>query len=288
MGTCQNDNEVVGMKEIYTPRVLQCMRFQHKSDTGVPVRTVMDYEFDFCLGCNRELWIEDIRYELRGGCFVIRKPGQRVASKGVYDCYMLTLDFSNRSMDTHYSRNTANQMQEPFESKMWEILPAVFQPAHGEDYLRIFEDLASINEMDLNDNPRTQILINRLLHLVLSDAFLYQYTREDPTQSAMDRVCAYLKTHYREELRLEDLAAVAHLNKNYLVRLFKKRFGISPVAYLIKIRMDYAKKLLSESDLPVKTVAAACGYRDPSFFNAYFKKLFQISPAAYRRSCRQP
>lgn len=87
-----------------------------------------------------------------------------------------------------------------------------------------------------------------------------------------------------EEISLDDLAAVAHLNKNHLVRQFKNRFGISPIAYLIKNRMEYAKKLLAESNLTVKTIAAKCGYSDPSFFNYYFKKTFSISPAAYRHS----
>ena len=87
-----------------------------------------------------------------------------------------------------------------------------------------------------------------------------------------------------DQITLDCLSIVAHLNKNYLVRQFKNRFGISPIAYLIKIRMEYAKKLLSESNLPVNEVASACGYNDPSFFNFYFKKTFKISPAAYRHS----
>ena len=47
-----------------------------------------------------------------------------------------------------------------------------------------------------------------------------------------------------EEISLNDLADIAHLNQNYLVRKFKNRFGISPISYLIQIRMEYAKKLL--------------------------------------------
>jgi AraC-like DNA-binding protein len=46
--------------------------------------------------------------------------------------------------------------------------------------------------------------------------------------------------------------------------------------------MDYAKKLLLETNLPIKTVAAECGYNDPAFFNYYFKKMFSVTPKAYR------
>ena len=87
-----------------------------------------------------------------------------------------------------------------------------------------------------------------------------------------------------EDIELDDLSSIAHLNKNYLVRQFKNSFGISPIAYLIKIRMEYAKKLLIESNLPIKNIATYCGYKDSSFFNFYFKKTFNISPASYRKA----
>ena len=104
------------MNYLYAPHILQCMRFKHESVHSSIVRNVMDYEFDYCVGCDREMWIDGARYKIEKGCFVIRKPGQKVYTKGVYDCYMLTLDFSDRLVSTNYSRNTATQMQEQIVS----------------------------------------------------------------------------------------------------------------------------------------------------------------------------
>ena len=272
------------MNYLYAPRVLQCMRFKHE-DVHAPIRRkVMDYEFDFCVGCDREMWIDGVRYKVEKGCFVIRKPGQTVCAKGVYDCYILTLDFSDRLVSPNYSRNTVTQMQEQFVSGIWDVLPSVFKPVHYDDYFRIFEDLLSVSEIDINENPKTMGRINELMHLLISDAYLQAFPTNNKPKTVIDEVCSYIKKHYMEEIRLDDLAAMVHINKNYLVRQFKKRFGVTPISYLIKIRMDYAKKLLTESNLPIKAVATACGYNDPSFFNSYFKKIFRISPAAYRRS----
>ena len=270
--------------DIYTPYVLQCMRFIHEGNSNSSTRTVMDYEFDFCLNCNRKIWIDEKKYKLEPGCFSIRKPGQIVRSVGSYDCYMLTLDFSNHSSSTKYSRNTATQLQKVFDSEIWNILPSVFKPSHSDDYIRIFKSLLSINEIDINENKLTHLLINELLHILLSDAFYYISYTDDIPRTPIDKVCAYIKKHYTEELRLDDLASIAHLNKNYLVRQFKKKFGISPINYLINIRMEHAKKFLAETDLPIKTIASNCGYTDPSFFNSYFKKLFSVTPVAYRLS----
>jgi len=106
---------------------------------------------------------------------------------------------------------------------------------------------------------------------------------ESRIKSEIDEVFSYIKNNFTEDISLDDISAVAHMNKNYLVRKFKNNYGISPISYLIKLRMDYAKKLLAESDIPIKVIAASCGYSDPSFFNSYFKKTFHITPAAYRQ-----
>jgi AraC-like DNA-binding protein len=272
------------MNHIFDARVLQCIRFRHKSNSGVTPRKVMDYEFDFCVGCNREMWIDGNHHKIKKGSFVIRKPGQVVFSEGIYDCYMLTLDFSNRLPLPKYSRNTATAEQKQFVSKMWEVLPSVFEPSHYEDYQRIFEGLLSISEMDMNENPKTILLVNELLHILISDAYLnISYIKNKP-KTLMDDICSYIKSNYMNDITLDNIADFAHLNKNYLVRQFKKKFGISPISYLINTRLEYAKKFLAESNLPVKIIAQYCGYNDPSFFSSYFKKVFDISPAAYRHS----
>jgi len=268
---------------IYNPRILQCMHFKTDTITPAATRTVMDYEMDFSVGCDRIMELNGKEYKIEKGCFVVRTPGQKVQTKGVYDCYMLTLDFSNRQL-SHYTRNTATKMQEIYDSEIWDILPDVFKPAHFGDYERIFKELLSVNELDINENEKTPILVNELLHLAVADAlFSSRPSMKKPTDS-IDEVCFYIKEHYMEEISLDTLASVAHLNKNYMIRRFKKNFGISPVAYLIKLRMDYAKKLLAETNLPIKTIAAQCGYHDPSFFNFYFKKTFCDTPMSYRES----
>jgi AraC-like DNA-binding protein len=260
------------------------MRFKHENNLNTSARTVMDYEFDFCIECDREMYLDQKHYKIEKGCLVIRRPGQKVKTQGKYDCYMLTLDFSKRTYHSKYSRNTAEQMQETFDSTIWNVLPAVFKPAHYEDYLRIFESLTLINDMDINQNSKALPLVNQLVHLVISDAYLYLSPTNNDLLSPIDCVCSYIKNHYMEDIELDGLSSIAHLNKNYLVRQFKNSFGISPIAYLIKIRMEYAKKLLTESNLPIKTIATHCGYKDPSFFNFYFKKTFNISPASYRKA----
>ena len=173
-------------------------------------------------------------------------------------------------------------MQQPYDSEIWDILPSVFKPEHYSDYIRLFEALLSINEMNINDNPKTLLLVNHLLHLLLSDAFSHLASIRSTPRASVDEVSSYIKNHFMEKIDLDLLASVVNLNKNYMVRLFKKAFGVSPISYLISVRMNHAERLLTETDLPVNYIAYHCGYHDPAFFNSYFKKIHAITPVEYR------
>ena len=73
-------------------------------------------------------------------------------------------------------------------------------------------------------------------------------------------------------------------NQDYLRRLFCKEFGVSPVEYLNKLRLDYAEKLICNTNYPINAVALQSGYADPYYFSRVFTKRFGLSPINYRRA----
>lgn len=73
-------------------------------------------------------------------------------------------------------------------------------------------------------------------------------------------------------------------NQDYLRRLFCKEFGVSPVEYLNKLRLDYAEKLICNTNYPINAVALQSGYADPYYFSRVFTKQFGLSPINYRRA----
>lgn len=268
------------MEEFSVPTVFECKRFLAPGSITSARRIVKDYEFDFYLRGQREMIIDGTSYAIEKGSLVLRRPGQEVQSAGPYDCYILTLDYSGRPFEERYARNRARDIQPNYNWAMWELIPPVFIPRHQEDYLRIFQRLTSILSPNPNDDPDCPILIAELLHLLSADTL---YTRVSPAVSdTMDEVCGYIRTNFSEDITLTELAGMAHLNKSYFVREFKKRVGTTPVGYLINIRLEHAKTLLQETGYPVKAVAGLCGYKDPSFFSSYFKKRFGLTPEELR------
>lgn len=92
----------------------------------------------------------------------------------------------------------------------------------------------------------------------------------------------YINHHYTEELHVETIAAELGLNKNYISHVFKDETGYSLMAYVIALRINRAKLLLTRTDQRVTEIAAACGYDDFTYFSRQFKKSTGFSPTSYR------
>ena len=113
-----------------------------------------------------------------------------------------------------------------------------------------------------------------------------------PQASAQEELAAgvqeYLRSHYAEELSLEELARRFHVNRPYLARVFKRFVGLAPVRYIRDLRIASARRLLEQRPaLEVKEVAALVGYPDQGYFSRVFKKATGASPLEYRERGRR-
>ncbi len=102
--------------------------------------------------------------------------------------------------------------------------------------------------------------------------------------NAVEFVKKYIEEHYMQEILLSDLALVSHLSASYLSTKFKRETGVTFKEYLIRFRMNQARKILSEGKMNCREAAEAVGYTDYAQFSKMFKKTFGISPALYRKT----
>ena len=102
----------------------------------------------------------------------------------------------------------------------------------------------------------------------------------------LQRVKAYVEDHLAEDISLQGLADVASVSRFHFLRLFQNSMGMTPHAYLTERRMVRACNLLLNTVLPVSEVAADCGFEDPSYFAARFRRLYKTSPRDFRRSAQ--
>lgn len=97
----------------------------------------------------------------------------------------------------------------------------------------------------------------------------------------MDEIRQYIRSCVLNELDLAALAEHFHLNQSYLIRKFKKTFGMTPMRYFNKCRIEAARKMLIFPPYRVKNVAEALGYSDAAYFSSCFKAETGYSPSEY-------
>ena len=96
------------------------------------------------------------------------------------------------------------------------------------------------------------------------------------------QVTAYVAENYSNDIRLSQLAKVAGMSSFHFAREFKRTTGTTPHQYLIKIRVERAKALLAEGEMPLIEVGLQSGFSHQSHFTRLFRRLTGTTPMSYR------
>ena len=134
-----------------------------------------------------------------------------------------------------------------------------------------------------------EVLILRLMrHAGLQ--FLPTKTEHRKPGRKPSKECAavrhYIDNHFKENINLDMLSEMVHVNKYYMVHSFTKEYGISPINYLISRRIEESKYLLSDTDHSLSQISHMLGFSSPSYFSQSFRRLEGMSPMEFRRSSR--
>ncbi len=126
-----------------------------------------------------------------------------------------------------------------------------------------------------------------IFHLLFSHIPLRdQSTRNNEHVQQLRMMISYIETNYAKQIRLEDIAKSANISNSGCSAIFQELIQDSPYHYLLSFRLEKARTMLMESDLPVTDTALQCGFQDTSHFTRLFRENFGITPAAFRRQSR--
>lgn len=111
-----------------------------------------------------------------------------------------------------------------------------------------------------------------------------QNENDDVTERVVGKVKSYIAGNLKNEVTMEQIAKITHLNADYTTRIFKRKTGLTVKEYLIKKRMEYAKRMLSTTDASVSEIALEAGYDNFSYFIRQFKKTFGVTPKQFQKN----
>ena len=126
-----------------------------------------------------------------------------------------------------------------------------------------------------------QIILNTLGKIPIE---AFQPRKKNPLDPRIREILQFIEKNPGERHTVESLSRMVKMSVNNFHRKFVEGADITPKQYLVKVRMEYAKKLFLETDMNIDEIASAAGFMDRYHFSKVFKTYFRYSPASFRKN----
>ena len=162
----------------------------------------------------------------------------------------------------------------------------VFRTSQLNSYHDILDELYTIaSSPDYVRDMRIHEKLSSLLILLMKDSWDDTQIQTTPDTLDIQTVKDYLDENFKRRISLDDLAGSFYLNKYYLMKLFKDRYGMTINTYLNTLRTTWVKQQLRFTDKTVEMLAAELQI-EPAYLSRLFKKVEGVSPTQFRKNWR--
>ncbi len=128
------------------------------------------------------------------------------------------------------------------------------------------------------------VLLSHLAHhFQAAERLKPMYDRQQVKIDRLQKVFAYVDSHYAEPIALPRMASLAGLSTQRFYMLFKKAAGLTLVEYVTQVRLTHAAQLLQGTTQSIAEIAAAVGFSDQSYFDRRFRRHFGRTPSQFRK-----
>ena len=161
---------------------------------------------------------------------------------------------------------------------------------HAEDYKKAHKLFAACYEIWSKKEPGYYFKTLSVFYNILGFMTVCALSKQADTAvyRKLEPAMAYLHAHFTDpDLSVLTLCSVAHLSDTWFRRLFFQYHGVKPVAYINRLRINYAKELLESEYYKVEQVALMAGFEDAKYFSTVFKKYTGRTPSGYVRIFQQ-
>lgn len=163
-------------------------------------------------------------------------------------------------------------------------LPAVVNVQPNDEAYILFEKLTEANRSGrLTEKLNAKGYLLQLLARYVALAGEGEATVSDEEEERLQQLLAYIHEHLDETLANEELAKRCHLHPTHFIRYFRGRTGQTPQDYVAERRMEAAKRLLEETQLPVSQIMAEVGVQESGYFARLFRKRYGVTPTEHRK-----
>jgi len=177
------------------------------------------------------------------------------------------------------------KLLEPLNSGHLMICPRVKDTAKElcEQLIEIYEEKKDESESKITTQVRTKIILLQFILEMWKKGFVIENDTSGRNTVEKEMV-SYIQQNFTGKISLREFGEQFHLSEKYISRYFKEHFHITLSQYVTYLRLEHAKQLLQDTDIPVTDVAMQSGYQNVSYFIRSFQKAYAVSPLKYRKN----
>ncbi|HEY1663118.1 MAG TPA: AraC family transcriptional regulator [Verrucomicrobiae bacterium] len=111
----------------------------------------------------------------------------------------------------------------------------------------------------------------------------FRDTLDVPNHQALSRSLEFMERNYTRPIQVADVVIASEMSRRGFLKAFRKFFGRAPGLFIRQARIELAKRLLTEHDLPLKTIASITGFRSHNSFYVAFHRETGVTPKTFQR-----
>lgn len=139
--------------------------------------------------------------------------------------------------------------------------------------------------LSAKNRPYSAAQLSELFLHIFNSCVVSENTPLSPlTKRYFDFSVNYVKTNLHLPISVQDLCSVIGITQPYLYRVFNQEIGISPKQYILRCKINEAKKLLANTEFSISLIANSVGYENVLEFSKFFKKQTGLSPTSYKKA----
>ena len=264
----------VGFSSSDSPIVINCCGYQffNKSNfSRFRPSGRFDYQIIYLVSGKAKFLIQDVTYDVVAGDVVIYKPYE--IQKYEYD--------GDAQSQVYWIHFTGSQALEILTKTCG--THQLFNIGIHQDIAFYFNSIR--DELLLKNNDYENIInLEFTLLLKLISRYRIDLKSKNEHQHIFNHLILTLNDTYNDEWNIEKMASLCSMSQSRFLHLFKEQKGLSPMQFLMKLRIDKAKEIMIHSSISIQDVSKLVGYNDPLYFSRIFKKTTGQSPRQYIKS----
>ncbi len=159
----------------------------------------------------------------------------------------------------------------------------VFYTGTSTDYQWMYRQMIQELQLCRTNYEELLSLILRQIFIMINRYISDGRRADSDIQNEIERAAHYFNENYSKPLNIDEYADSRHMSTCWFIRCFKRILKVTPMQYILSLRMANAQSLLETTEYNISEIAESVGYDNPLYFSRLFHKHIGVSPSEYRK-----